>query len=112
MASTAAISSGGQANFGRASTAAYSSRISSGPDGCEQDQCFVARGNPILLILDAGHTATGKGGLSTGGGGIGLGGSSIGRGRCGSSRIGGLPIGFGLPGCPAIGELHVESTMT
>ena len=33
---------------------------------------------PGLLFLDAGHTATGWGGLSTGGGGIGLGGSSIG----------------------------------
>ena len=44
---------------------------------------LAARQNRGLLFLDAGHTATGRGGLSTGGGGIGLGGSSIG-GRCGS----------------------------
>ncbi len=43
----------------------------------------------------------GGGGLSTGGTGIGLGGSSTG-GRCGSRGIGGLPGGFGFPGCPPI----------
>jgi len=42
----------------------------------------------------------GAGGLSTGGMGIGLGGSSIGAGCCGSGRTGGLPGGFGFPGCP------------
>jgi hypothetical protein len=62
----------------------------------------------VCYFLDAGHTATGRGGLSTGGGGIGLGGSSMG-GRCGSWRIGGLPIGFGLPGCPPIRELHIDT---
>jgi hypothetical protein len=38
----------------------------------------AGRQNRGLLFLDAGHTATGWGGLSTGGGGVGLGGSSIG----------------------------------
>ena len=38
----------------------------------------AGRQNRGLLFLDAGHTATGRGGLPTGGGGIGLGGSSMG----------------------------------
>jgi hypothetical protein len=44
----------------------------------------------------------GAGGLSTGGTGIGLGGSSTGGDRCGSCGVGGLPGGFGFPGCPPI----------
>ena len=47
--------------------------------GCRLPLAHPAgRQNRGLLFLDAGHTATGWGGLSTGGGGIGLGGSSIG----------------------------------
>jgi hypothetical protein len=91
--------SAGVGNLGLLDLSRYTER------GC------IGRENPIFLILSGDHTATGRGGLSTGGGGMGLGGSSIGRGHGGSLRIGGLPIGFGLPGCPAIGELHVESTM-
>jgi hypothetical protein len=48
--------------------------------GCRRPLASTPAGrqNRGLLFLDAGHTATGWGGLSTGGGGIGLGGSSIG----------------------------------
>ena len=44
----------------------------------------------------------GTGGRSIGGTGIGRGGSSTGGRRCGLSRSGGLPGGFGFPGCPPI----------
>ena len=48
------------------------------PSGCRLPLAHHRSAEPGLLVLDAGHTATGRGGLSTGGGGIGLGGSSIG----------------------------------